>query len=88
MPAGALCTASARVQGGGPLTVSHVEESDANLTYTLDSADVPDGVTVLWASTFVVTKDFLRELPPLEFSLARFGGGAAFAHANFNRKFD
>jgi drug/metabolite transporter (DMT)-like permease len=45
------------------------------------------GVTVLWASTFVVTKDFLRELPPLQFSLARFGIGSAVMLALYWRKF-
>jgi drug/metabolite transporter (DMT)-like permease len=39
------------------------------------------GVTVLWASTFVVTKDFLREQPPLEFSLLRFTLGALILSA-------
>jgi drug/metabolite transporter (DMT)-like permease len=45
------------------------------------------GVTVLWASTFVVTKDFLRELPPLEFSCVRFGIAAVVMLALFWRRF-
>jgi drug/metabolite transporter (DMT)-like permease len=34
------------------------------------------GITVLWGSTFVVTKDVVRELAPLPFLCVRFGLGA------------
>lgn len=45
------------------------------------------GVTVLWASTFVVTKDLLRTLPPLEFSTVRFAAASLIMIALFRRRF-
>jgi drug/metabolite transporter (DMT)-like permease len=45
------------------------------------------GVTVLWASTFVITKDVVREMAPLPFLTARFGIAALVMIVIYARRF-
>lgn len=43
------------------------------------------GVTVLWGSTFIVTKDIVREAPPMLYLVVRFGVAALLLAALYGR---
>ncbi len=45
------------------------------------------GVTILWASTFVITKDALHDVAPLPFLTVRFGGAALVMLLVYWRRF-
>jgi len=44
------------------------------------------GVTVLWGSTFIVTKDVLRSAPPMLYLVMRFGVAALLMLALWGRR--
>src|SRR5437588_10186657 len=44
------------------------------------------GVTVLWGSTFIITKDIVREAPPMLYLVFRFGIAALVMLAIYGRQ--